>query len=56
MKRHEIILGSIKVPLDFLTIFISFFIAREIRLISNFIPNLPIQTISTESLMKFAFI
>lgn len=56
MKKHEIIFWSLKVPLDFLTIFFSFFIAREIRLITDLVPNihLPIQTIDTHSLFVFA--
>ena len=56
MKRHEIIFKTIKVPLDFFIIFSSFFIAREIRLITDLIPqiNLPIQTISISDLIPFA--
>ena len=58
MKKHEIIFKTIKVPLDFLIIFSSFFIAREIRLITDLIPqvNLPIQTINTWPLINFALI
>jgi len=57
MKKHEIIFWVIKVPLDFLIIFLSFFIARKIRLITDLIPgiNLPIQTIQNEALINFAF-
>ena len=57
MKKHEIIFWVIKVPLDFIIIFFSFFIAREIRLITDLIPglNLPIQTIENQSLLYFAF-
>lgn len=56
MKKHEIIFWTIKVPLDFLIIFGSFFIAREIRLITDLIPsiNLPIQTIDTKSLFFYS--
>ncbi|PIE84945.1 hypothetical protein CSA08_04460 [Candidatus Gracilibacteria bacterium] len=56
MKKHEIIFGAIKVPLDFIIIFSSFFLAREIRLITDLIPNvrLPIQTIDTNSLFIYA--
>jgi len=58
MKKSEIIFGSIRVPLDFLIIFSSFFIARKIRLITDLIPNisLPIQTINTSSLLLYALI
>lgn len=58
MKKNEIIFWALKVPLDFITIFISFFIAKEIRLITDFIPNisLPIQTIDNKSLFIYALI
>ena len=58
MKKHEIIFWSLKVPLDFLTIFFSFFIAREIRLITDLLPNihLPIQTIDILALFTFALL
>ena len=57
MKKHEIIFSIIKLPLDFLIIFLVFFISREIRLITDLIPNiqLPIQTINTINLFPFAF-
>ena len=57
MKKHEIIFWVIKVPLDFLIIFWSFFIAKEIRLITDLVPwiNLPIQTIESNILLQFAF-
>jgi len=56
MKRHEIIFKTIKVPLDFIIIFFSFFIAREIRLITDLIPEikLPIHTIEVSALLPFA--
>lgn len=56
MKKHEIIFSTIKLPLDFIIIFIMFFLAREIRLITDFIPGirLPIQTIDTIHLSLFA--
>ncbi len=56
MKKYEIILSIIKIPLDFIVIVFSFFIAREIRLISDLIPwvILPTQTINDYSLTKFA--
>jgi hypothetical protein len=58
MKKHEIIFTTIKVPLDFLIIFVSFFIARKIRLITDLMPNfsLPIQTIDTYSLVFYAIV
>ncbi len=56
MKKSEIIFSIIKVPLDFLFVFLSFFVAREIRLITDLIPwvVLPIKTIETQSLIYFA--
>ncbi|NDK08565.1 exopolysaccharide biosynthesis polyprenyl glycosylphosphotransferase [Candidatus Gracilibacteria bacterium] len=56
MKKYEILLSIIKIPLDFAVIFFSFFIAREIRLITDLIPGiiLPTQTINDYSLVKFA--
>ena len=58
MKKYEIVFWVLKVPLDFMIIFLSFFIAREIRLITDLIPwvNLPIQTIDTNNLINFALI
>jgi hypothetical protein len=42
----------LKVPLDFIIIFSAFFLAREIRLMTDLIPGvqLPVQTISTQEL------
>lgn len=56
MKKHELIFWSLKVPLDFIIIFSAFFLAREIRLMTDLIPGvqLPIQTIDTPSLLGFA--
>lgn len=56
MKKYEIILSIIKIPLDFIMIFFSFFLAREIRAIPDLIPwvVLPTQTIQDSSLIKFA--
>jgi len=58
MKKNEIIFWSLKVPLDFIIIFSSFFIAKEIRLITDLIPNinLPIQTIENSSLFLYSII
>jgi len=56
MKKHEIIFKTVKVPLDFIIIFFSFFIAREIRLITDLIPgiNIPLHTIENNFLLPFA--
>lgn len=56
MKKHEIIFWALKLPIDFIIIFTSFFISREIRLITDLIPgvSLPIQTIDTIHLSYFA--
>ncbi len=58
MKKHEIIFGVLKVPLDFLIILGSFFIAKKIRSITDLVPwiNLPIQTIDNISLLNFAIV
>lgn len=56
MKRHEIIFSILKIPFDFLIIFLSFFIAKELREINDFVPfvQLPLQIIQMEFLVKFA--
>ncbi len=56
MKRHFILLWIIKSPIDFLLIIGSFFLAKEIRLITDLIPTiqLPIKTIPSEDLWIFA--
>lgn len=56
MKHHEFIFSTIKIPLDFLTVWIAFFIAKEIRLVTDLIPTvaLPIQTIDAPDLNIFA--
>lgn len=56
MKKHEIIFSTIKLPLDFAIVFLAFFVARELRLVKDFIPvmNLPVQTINTESLFYYS--
>lgn len=53
MKKHDIFLWAIKLPLDFLIIFSTFFLAREIRLIDNFLLR-PAKTITTDALFWFA--
>jgi lipopolysaccharide/colanic/teichoic acid biosynthesis glycosyltransferase len=57
MKRNEIIFSILKIPLDFCVVFFSFFIARELRLVTDLIPwvQLPIQTISNENLTLLSF-
>ena len=56
MKRHEIIFSIIKVPLDFVIIYLTFFLARDIRWVTDLIPwiSLPIKTISDQNLFYFA--
>jgi len=57
MKKHEIIFSIIKIPFDFIIIFSSFFLAKKLREIENFIPilDLEIKIIENEFLWKFAF-
>jgi len=55
MKQHELTFSIIKVPIDFLIIYFSFFIAKEIRTRSELIP-LPVQTIENNSLFFFALL
>lgn len=56
MKKHEIIFSLIKIPLDFCIMFGSFFLARNLREIGDFLPklHLPIQWITNEYLFGFA--
>jgi hypothetical protein len=54
MKKSEIIFSTIKVPLDFLIIVSSFFIAREIRL--SPLLSEQIKTIKTDSLFYFSIV
>ena len=58
MKKQDIIFWLTKVILDFIIIIASFFIARELRLIDDFIPglNLQVQTISTNYLFTYSII
>ena len=55
MKQHELTFSIVKIPLDFIVICVAFFVAKEIRLISDLIPgvSLPIQTIHQTSLNVF---
>lgn len=56
MKKQEIIFSTLKLPLDFIIVVVSFFIAREIRLITDLIPSihLPIQTVNTTPLIYYS--
>jgi len=56
MKKHEIFFSLAKLPLDFIIIFSSFFLARNLREINDFIPwvALPVQIIQDEFLFRFA--
>ncbi len=58
MKRHELFFWMIKVPIEGLIVFFAFFLARDIRSITDLIPDihLPIQTIDTEHLLSFALV
>jgi hypothetical protein len=38
MKKHEILFSIIKIPLDFMIVFLSFLIAQIIRESNDFIP------------------
>lgn len=53
MKKHEIFLWALRLPLDFLIIFFTFFLSKEIRLIDNIFLR-PEKTIWFESLLWFA--
>ena len=58
MKKQDIIFWLTKVILDFIIIIASFFVARELRLLWDFIPglNLQIQTIDTNNLFTYSLI
>jgi len=58
MKKQDIIFWILKVLLDFLIILVSFFVAREIRLLWNIIPglDLQIQTIDTYNLFLYSLV
>lgn len=58
MKKVNLYFTIIKIFLDFLIIFWAFFLAREIRLMTDLIPSLslPVQTISTLELVNFALL
>lgn len=56
MKKQDIIFWFIKVLLDFLIVLVSFFIAKKLRLLWDFIPwiHLKIQTINNDILFKYS--
>ena len=58
MKRHEIFFSISKVPLDFALIFSAFFLARSLRLQTEWVfwIALEIQTIDTYRLTQFAIV
>ncbi len=58
MRKLNIYLTIIKIILDFFIIFGLFFVMREVRLVTDLIPNvsLPIQSITQADLLPFAFI
>lgn len=58
MKRHEILFSVIKLPIEFLMIFTLFFIAHDIRKVTDLIPRvqLPVPFIDTEHLLGFALV
>lgn len=56
MKKYDIIFSALKLPLDFSIVFISFFLARSIRLTTGSFLwiEIPFQTIHTDSLLYYA--
>ena len=56
MKKKDVIFPVVRIILDFIVVLISFFIARKLRLVSDFIPwvNLQIQTIDTLNLLFYS--
>lgn len=58
MKRHELFFWIIKVPIEGFIVFLAFFLARDLRRVTDLIPNvhLPIQTIDTTHLIQFAIV
>jgi len=56
MKKYEMWFSLLKIPLDFLIVFGSFYLARDIRAVADFLPllNLLIQTIDNINLLQFA--
>lgn len=58
MYRSRILYSLVKFPLDFVIVFIAFFLAGEIRSRTDLIPNirLPIQVIPSNELLVFAIL
>ena len=56
MKRHEILFSVVKLPIESVIVFSLFFLARNIRLVTDLIPKvqLPIPAIDTAHLIGFA--
>ena len=56
MKRHEMVFGAVRLPLEWAAVFASFFAARDLRRVTDLVPGvqLPFQTIATPQLAGFA--
>ena len=56
MKRHELLFGLAKLPIEFTLVVGSFFLARNLRQSTDLIPHirLPIQYVPDDSLIIFA--
>jgi len=56
MKKHEILFSLLKIPFDFLVVFGSFFLARNMRGHYDLVPflELPKQSIANEALLWYA--
>lgn len=58
MKRHELIFWIIKLPFELLIVYLSFFVARSIRQVTDLIPwvQIPYRYISDDNLVFFAIL
>ncbi|MDD2566273.1 MAG: exopolysaccharide biosynthesis polyprenyl glycosylphosphotransferase [Candidatus Gracilibacteria bacterium] len=58
MKRHELFFGIIKLPIEILIVYLSFFIARDIRRVTDLIPGvqIPFKNIPDYNLRIFALV
>ncbi|EKE29892.1 MAG: sugar transferase [uncultured bacterium (gcode 4)] len=58
MKRHELLFWIIKLPIEFFIVFISFFISRDLRKVTDLIPwvQIPFKSIPDYNLTVFAFV
>lgn len=57
MKRHELLFWIVKLPIEFFIVFYSFFIARDIRMVTDLIPfwvQIPYKAIPDYNLWIFA--